>query len=98
MPLMRHVAMGIVYTGAASTLISEATARSLLGTGYELLVSQEVTKDFKTAADSICKDYFIPHIEIICQTLVHPLDVYVLPSLPCPILLGLDFLATFELV
>ncbi len=97
-PVKRHSTLGVVDTGAARTLMDEQTARSLLGVGYETLIAHATTKQFKTASNSICDGYLLPQVEVICQSLIHPMDLYVLPSLPCPLLLGLDFLATFELV
>ncbi len=97
-PVKRHSALGVVDTGAARTLMDEGTARSLLGVGYETLVSHAATRQFKTASNALCDGYLLPQVEVICQSLVHSLDLYVLPSLPCPLLLGLDFLAAFELV
>ena len=89
---------GVVDTGAARTLISEDIGRSLLGSGYEILAKEAKRKSFKTAADTLVEGYLLPQVEMICQSLVHSLDIYVLPSLPCPVLLGMDFLSEFGLI
>ncbi len=83
---------GVVDTDAARTLVSEAVARSLLGVGYEVLATHAGRRSFKTAADTLVEGYLLPKVEIICHSLVHSLDLHVLPNLPCSVLLGLDFL------